>query len=859
MKFFLIILTIIFFQCAELRCAVYEADYVPWSGYWWPKIHGGLVTGIAYLNHPAPFEKYDYVVSGTYDGPATEYGREYHYDRNALLWEGLCFCWAAASVMEEEPIHKGVYKGTVFRVGDKKGLLTALYFGTLFNRYSTDTPEAFHQVLENFIADQKTPVIMDLGTGGESWNYPVFKYDTDYTEEGNVRHYTTTIYHAEDQVNPDFVGAKVIERMYYYYFVSDADGNITESGWENGSIPPVNASEPLGTKNLNTGLDYDQVMEIVDTVDDPYEENDTSESASFLSNGRHTMLAINSDYFKADMKKGDTLNIRVSTRKDIYDIEETNVYLRTYTPEGDLIEETRGDDEEQIIATDDEQGSYLFEIAPVDAFYEPEYTLLYQHRLKYQGIFPLHPSGKWVGAIALSEDRGTEGQRDRGQRTEDRGTEDRGTEDRGQTTDNKQPSTVNRQPSTVNRQPSTDRTILSLMDRGGDPLTSYADDPSARHLMGMVGEDFGLFPPTGTEYIRTDSDAAFIGVQIVTAGDNLMFGSNIVSLDRASADIFFPCFKNTGGWKTSVGIINTGDRTEDVLRQSYDHEGQFVASDTIELAPGQKMEEEASSIAILLTGTRTMSMSALSGRECLTGYMQFLNPSPGSKGRALVPTDRVKSGTLTVPHIASDEHWRTTMAVMNTGEEDSAVTFSAYDAEGNLADVSDRVLKAKQNFAGEVSDIFPETPDSEIASMKVTSQNDQPLCGILLYGTTDGLRLAGAPIRPAAASSLYLPHIACNEQWWTGIGLMNAGDSPADISFSLFSEEGESLDVITKQMNPNQRLAIGVRELFDGNMPSSARYMKIESPEGQPISGVYLISTTDGLRLMGDELDEFGN
>ena len=107
----------------------------------------------------------------------------------------------------------------------------------------------------------------------------------------------------------------------------------------------------------------------------------------------------------------------------------------------------------------------------------------------------------------------------------------------------------------------------------------------------------------------------------------------------------------------------------------------------------------------------------------------------------------------------------------------------------------------------EASDIFPDISGQDIASMKITSQSDQPLCGILLYGTTNDLQLAGLPIHPVAGSSLYLPHIASVEPWWTGIGVMNAGDAATDISFSLFNDAGEVLSVVTKLMNPNQRMA----------------------------------------------------
>ncbi len=832
---FCLLLFAIFFQNTEPRCATYEADDVPWSGYWWPTIHGGLVTGIDYRGHPAPLEKYDYVISGTYDGPAASYGWEHHYDKEAPLWEGLCFCWAAASILEEEPVHKGVYKGTVFKVGDKKGLLVAAYLGTLFNEHPIDTPEAFHQILEEFIARQKTPIIMDLGTGGESWNYPVFKYDTDYTQEGNTRHYTTTTYHASDFVRADFVGSQVVEDTFHYYLTFDNDGNITESGWENETVPPLIAREPFGTEPANPGLDYDQVMEIVNTVDDPYEPNDTFESALSLPNGRHTLLALNSDYFKAELRAGNRLNIQVAVEEDRhYATERPDIWLRTYTPEGDLIQEILGGEAEQTL-TSDKDGIYFFEITPVKADEEPVYELTLQHHLNHQGIFPIHPAGQWATGIALLNPQALH------------------------------PSDFILHPSSFRFHPSDfilqissfrfhpSSFTLTLMDQTGIPQAVHTETPSPCHLIGMLGDDLGLFPSTrGTDYIRIDSDTPFWGLQSATASQfDLLMGSDVIPLDTASAELFFPYFDNRGEWETIFGIINTGDQAEEIFRQSFDEAGQVLMTESLLLGPGEKVEEETSFMAILTSGARTMSAAASSGRDCLTGYTEFQNVSD-YKGRALVPLTMGERGTLVVPHTASDDYWRTSIVVMNTGDLAAPVTLSAYGIEGDRISLSEHLLNARQHLAEEVSDIFPEIPGIEIASVKIKS--GQPLSGVLLYGTTDGRQLAGMPITSAAASSLYLPHIASTETWWTGIGVMNAGDEPTDISLSLFDDTGTILQVMSDHLNPNQRLVGLMKGLFDTESLSSARYMSVSSTNDQPLSGIYLMGATDKLRLMGGQL-----
>ena len=794
----IIALSFFFFQTAELRCATHEADYLPWSGYWWPFSEGGLVTGSGYHGDPSPLEKHDYVTAGAYNGPATQYGSTHYYDKDALFWEGMCFYWAAAAILEEEPVHKGIYEETTFFVGDKKGLLTVAYDGTLYNRYSFNKPEDFHLVLEDFIRNQKTPIIMDLGTDGEVWSYPVFKYDTGYTQDGNIRHYTTKIYYASDAVHPDYVGTLVSTSTYYYYFVLDADGNITESGWEGESIngPPKNASEPFGAECRNTGIDYEQVKIIVTTDDDPYEENDSFESAALLSSSGYTLLALDYDYFKVALESGDKLNIRVTAEG------EDDISLRTYNPEREFMEETPGSGEQVIEA--DRDGDYFIEIIPFKPSEEPGYELFLMQSLSCRGIFPVNPSGLWHTGIALLSPGNNIG-----------------------------------------------RTIICLVDTDGSPKRSYCVNSSAHHLLGTIEEDFGL-SHTGKGYIRVDSDVQLCGLEAVTDGDCLMLGANFIPADMASAELFFPHFARTEGWQTSFGLINAGDQTEEISRRSYDQEGELVASDTIQLAPGQRVENDASYIGILKSDARSMSASAISGRDSLAGYIKFLNPSFASEGRALVPLAMEKNAELVVPHIASGGYWWTGIAVMNTGDDDSTVTFSAYDMEGNRIGAAEHFMKAKQNLVREASNIFPGLPAGEIASMRVVSQNGQPLSGFLLYGSTDGLQLAGIPICSAVLSPVYLSHLAVIEPWWTGIGLMNVGDAPADITLTLFSSDGDFLGAKTYPLNPNQRLASTMKELFGADIFESARYLKIESDGGQPVSGIYLIGTSDGLRLMGD-------
>ena len=100
-----------------------------------------------------------------------------------------------------------------------------------------DTPVGFHQVLEKYIRQEKRPVIFDLAQREEHWNYPVYKYDMDYTIDAGIRHYTVRIYYASDGVDPDYVGTRTLATTFHYYLELEGE-TIIDAGWEKRQHPP---------------------------------------------------------------------------------------------------------------------------------------------------------------------------------------------------------------------------------------------------------------------------------------------------------------------------------------------------------------------------------------------------------------------------------------------------------------------------------------------------------------------------------------------------------------------------------------------------------------------------------------------
>ncbi len=797
----LLFLALIFFGFAPVSAEIYEARQIPWSGHWWPFTEGELVNGYENDQEP-PLAKYDMLVSGTAYGPAMKYGKQNFYYPYKDSWTGLCFYWAMSSILEAEPEHRSVHNNVIFNIGDKKGLLAAFYYNAIYDAHSVKKPENFHAVLEDNIASQRTSIIMDLGSSDEVWTYPVFKYETTFNQTGDVRHYETTIYYASYS-DPDQTGTMVRNRTFYYYFQLDGDV-VIDSGWENGSgqKPPKRAYIPLGRRPLSNAFDLDAglIHEIAGSKDDPFHGNDSFDTASPIQSGGYCLIAFNSDFFTIYLENGDRLNIHLipeisgSVTLGIYNADKKSV-----------LDSTRKD---YLVYQADEAGIHYLKIEPSGNENNPVYGLYILQALSRQSLFPLDPAGNWINGLAL-----------------------------------------------LQPDPEPGRVILSRIDKSGLPFKGNLIDIFGVRRTGIC-EGFNLSSAAMEGYIRVDSDWPVLGMQAVTSGNSSLKGNNMLSFDEASDELFFPHLAVSlfAGWQTTVGLINVSQQKEEILLQGYDPDGSVLVSESISLNRGEKKEFNISES--FLTNAASMSATVDSRRTCLLGYMEYTNYSSSVQGCDVIPAASGQDrGELLIAPVGSlNGNWHSGVAVMNTGYETSEVFFSAMDSLGETVQTVSRVLKPNQKWVKVLGALFPGAVVENMASIRIESQNGQPLTGLVLYISGSGRQLAGIPLLPSSEEVLYVPHIASNNGWWTGLGLINAGKEEEWISFFLYDDNGTLLDTVEKGLFPGEQFNSSVRNLFNPDMVDSPGYIEITGSGNCPLSGAYLIGTQDGYKLMGDAL-----
>jgi Transglutaminase elicitor len=202
-------------RAQESDSASGEAEAAPWSGWWWP---ASQQYGPTLFGRQGPLDKYDqYVSLLTGDDPHTRDWEQQQVFFPGTPWAGHCNGFAAAALLEPEPQTPVTALGVRFSVADLKGLLVDYHFGdsaawSFGDSRAEVSPARFQRMLLEWLGDGATGFVatFDFG-GGEVWSYPLYRFESEWTaddEEPDLWHVETTVWMADMNVSPTFVGVR---------------------------------------------------------------------------------------------------------------------------------------------------------------------------------------------------------------------------------------------------------------------------------------------------------------------------------------------------------------------------------------------------------------------------------------------------------------------------------------------------------------------------------------------------------------------------------------------------------------------------------------------------------------------------
>ncbi len=298
--------------------------------------------------------------------------------------------------------------------------------------------------------------------------------------------------------------------------------------------------------------------------------------------------------------------------------------------------------------------------------------------------------------------------------------------------------------------------------------------------------------------------------------------------------LFFPFARSDGFWETEIAAVNTSDE--------HDIQGVFTAFDENGNTVGQPMEADLTPFGRtqLLIGQDFQSPETIryvkfeADRAGVVGYQR---PWHGDLLRASAPAACGEDDVLHVSHIASDDTWKTLIALVNTNDQTAALSL-----EFDNGHVETMTLSPGESRHFFIRDLFGGASRKDIHSAEI--RNARGVVGLELFHNDS--QMGGISIDGRLADRIFFPHIANGRRWATGLVAYNPDEAACEISITPYTETGVPLATQYFDIAPGGRYFGTAAKLA---LPDGTAWVRIDSTA--PVTGFELFATTDGLQLGG--------
>ncbi|THB80465.1 MAG: hypothetical protein D3926_06865 [Desulfobacteraceae bacterium] len=304
-------------------------------------------------------------------------------------------------------------------------------------------------------------------------------------------------------------------------------------------------------------------------------------------------------------------------------------------------------------------------------------------------------------------------------------------------------------------------------------------------------------------------------------------------------NLYYPHIASNSKWGTEICVINTSE----VLPLSgefraFSNDGTLVGRVSASLNPkGRKS---------LIVGAAFTNASNIgyvifeSNIPNVSGYLKFYRT--GIYRVAIPATTDVNTGDIYISHIASNAKWWTGISILNTTGDAKTLTIE-FD-NGATKTVS---LAAWEHKVFSIKSLFSGVAQTAIKSAVI--KNGSGTVGLELFGSNQGSGnnyLSGILLRDDTTTSLYYPHIAKYETWWTGIAAYNPSSTPAILTITPYNSSGNALS--------NQVVTVQGKKKYFGsaqglNFPNGSAWFKISASSA--VTGFELFGKDNGQQLGG--------
>lgn len=788
----------LFFPClSDAKIIEAQADFTPWSGYWWSTNGGGLANGYGTWGEPSPLGKYEQFTLGSYPWQASEWELNNHFDPNAPAWYGQCHAWASAASFENIDIVPSVINDILFRVGDKKGLLTACHHDDPAVRAPGDAV-SFHTFLLQYLLEGHRAFVADLGGATEAWFYPIYRFSMDISETSSSQLVRCQVWYADDLVAPDFKGTVEHTAYYEYRLDLNSKGEIVAGEWLNASVNthPKSVFYPLSPQAANPFIDYSKIKNIAMDRDDQLE----SLSTVRLPQGKHTLVLLNEDSYFIDCSSGELLLL------DFKKLDNASEYA-------------------QIVLVDDHGTKWLD--APltdsislkVPVAEDSRFTLTVS-RSDYAdpGIYQvLCEVGSDLDVFQPSLRKG---------------------------------SAWNGFALTNSSDHVVSNVSIVASDSDGRPLRTFlgpvAFQPGEKKMFTLSSFLVPLHEQGLSSSLKithgTELQTLFLGgdwnQNMSGFGPDRPISSRLVFPDTSS---MFDASK-----AVSFGVLNRSQQALSVNYKLYSQQGLPLGSRSKVISP-LAIENYSESTNPFNTSIDNGWYVVTAGSAAMQGFTEW---RMGLQQFESIPGLSDFGVKFNIPHLAVDSVWSTQLTLINMTDQPNSVTCRLL--QGGVYSEDAVVLapyEKKRLTLG--TQLFSSVPPDVLSQSALDLTADSEMTGYFTYQEPQS-NVSIPLIAPRCAStSLIIPHVVSDDYWWTGVALCNLSLQEITVTMTPYDVSGRPLFVVpvTRTINRQSKDVFSMRSIFSAAVLSETAWVQVEGSGS--VNGLVLYGGLPGDVLSG--------
>ncbi|MCX5825095.1 MAG: hypothetical protein NTY86_16780, partial [Deltaproteobacteria bacterium] len=186
----------------------------------------------------------------------------------------------------------------------------------------------------------------------------------------------------------------------------------------------------------------------------------------------------------------------------------------------------------------------------------------------------------------------------------------------------------------------------------------------------------------------------------------------------------------------------------------------------------------------------------------LEGHARFDDPSTPNTGEGAIRYYDIGAfeygshPALYFPHVATNFPWQTEIAIINTSDQTVTGTLRGLSDEGQLIETKNVTLSARGRRQITIADEFTNHTNIGYIIFDTSSVEVQGYTKFYIAGS---YRAAIPAVKEVNTSNIYIPHIASNADWWTGVSLVNTTSAPKVLTITFNNGQSRQITLTANQ------------------------------------------------------------